>query len=112
MWVIRWTTVLLALAASAFAQEKNGRVEARQYTIDANVNPRTQSINATVKVDFVALGAADTAVFQLNNALKISKVVDSSGQTLNAVREAQDSSVHIALLTPLTKGQSSSLTIT
>jgi tetratricopeptide (TPR) repeat protein len=58
------------------------------------------------------LGATDTAVFQLNNALKISKVVDGSGQTLNAVREAQDSSVHIALLTPLTAGQSSSLTIT
>jgi len=112
MRVIRWATVLLVLAASAFAQEKNGRIEARHYVIDADVNPRTQSINATVKVDFVALGAADTAVFQLNNALKISKVVDGSGQTLNAVREAQDSSVHIALLTPLTAGQSSSLTIT
>jgi aminopeptidase N len=112
MRVIRWTTVFFALAASALAQEKNGRIEARQYVIDANVNPRTQSINATAKIDFVALGAADTAVFQLNNALKISKVVDGSGQTLNAVREAQDSSVRIALLTPLTAGQSSSLTIT
>lgn len=112
MRAIRWTSVLLALAASAFAQEKNGRIEARHYVIDASVNPRTQSINATAKIDFAALGAADTAVFQLNNALKISKVVDSSGQTLNAVREAQDSSVHIALLTPLTAGQSSSLTIT
>jgi aminopeptidase N len=112
MRAMHWTIVLLALAASAFAQEKNGRIEARHYMIDATVNPRTQSIQATAKVDFVAAGAVDTAVFQLNNALKISKVVDSAGQTLNAVREAEDSSVHIALLTPLTTGQQSSLTIT
>ena len=112
MRAVPWTIAFFALAVSAFAQDKAARVEVRHYLINADVNPRTQSISATAKVDVVALGTVDTAVFELNNALKISKVVDGKGQTLEATRDTQDSSVRVPLPSPLAKNQAASFTFT
>jgi aminopeptidase N len=103
---------VLALAAGAFAQEKTPPLKVQHYAITAEINPRTQSIAATVKVDFMPLDNTDAAVFELNNALKVSKVVDGQGQTLDATRNAQDFTVRVALRAPLTKNQASQLTFT
>jgi aminopeptidase N len=109
---VRWTIAFLAVVVSAFAQEKTARVKVQHYLITAEINPRTQSINATVKVDFMPLDNTDAAVFELNNALKISKVVDGQGQTLEASRNSQDLTVRVALPSPLAKNQASNLTFT
>ncbi|MGA8598721.1 MAG: M1 family aminopeptidase [Bryobacteraceae bacterium] len=109
---VRWAIAFLAVIVSAFAQEKTARVKVQHYVITAEINPRTQSISATAKVDFVPLDNTDAAVFELNNALKISKVVDSQGQTLEAARNSQDLTVRVALPSPLAKNQASSLTFT
>ena len=103
---------VLALAACAFAQEKTPPIKVQHYAIAAEINPRTQSIAATVKVDFVPLDNTDAAVFELNAALKISKVVDGKGQTLEATRNAQDLTIRVALPAPLPKNQASQLTFT
>lgn len=104
--------VLFALSACAFAQEKTPPIQVQHYAIAAEINPRTQSIAATVKVDFMPLDNIDAAVFELNNALKISKVVDGQGHALDAARNTQDFTVKVALPAPLTKNQASQLTFT
>jgi tetratricopeptide (TPR) repeat protein len=103
----------LAFAVCAFAQEKPAaRIKVQHYLITADINPRTQSIAATVKVDFMPLDNTDSAIFELNNALKVSKVVDGQGQTLEATRNAQNFTVSVAMPAPLVKNQSSQLTFT
>jgi hypothetical protein len=50
----------LAFAVCAFAQEKPAaRIKVQHYLITADINPRTQSIAATVKVDFMPLDNTD-----------------------------------------------------
>src|SRR5690349_16011754 len=92
---LRWLTILLALAGSLPAQEKRSRIEVQNYTIDAEINPRTQSIVATAKIDFTSLDAANDATFELNNALKVSKAVDQQGHPLDTTRNAQDFTVRV-----------------
>ncbi len=69
---------------------KGGRVDVQKYTIDADINPRTQSITATAKLDFVALDNVTEIVLELNNALNIDKVTDGQGNPLHGGRNAQD----------------------
>src|SRR2546429_186252 len=52
----RWMVLSLLLVVCAWAQEpQRPRIQVQNYTIDADVNPRTQSIVATAKVKFTAL---------------------------------------------------------
>ena len=101
----KWITLLLALAASLSAQEKRSRIEVQNYTVDAEINPRTQSIVATAKIDFTALEAANDASFELNNALNVSKAVDQHGSPLTTTRNTQEFSVKIAFPGSLQKSQ-------
>ena len=49
------------------------------YAIDAEINPRTQTLTANVKVRFIALDSdISSASFELNNAFNVSRVVDDS----------------------------------
>lgn len=101
----RWTVLLLALAASVFGQAKKSRLDVQNYTIDADINPRTQSITATAKIEFTALETANDATFELNNALNVSKAVDPQGHSLATTRNAQDFSVNVLFPSGLVKGQ-------
>lgn len=109
---IRWACLCCAFTVCALAQEppKDARIEVQHYAIDADINPRTQSLTATAKVDFTPLDDADSAVFELNNALKIDKVVDGGGQTLQATRDGQNLTVRVAFTQPLPKDQPAQLT--
>ena len=78
----QWIAVFLSLATCLWAQEKRPRIQVQHYSIDADVNPRTQSLTATAKVTFLPLEATSAVVFELNSALTVSKVVDSQGQTI------------------------------
>lgn len=114
---------LIALAASAVmfslmgavpvtGQEKRSpRIDVQQYIIDAEVNPRTQSLTANVQVKFAAVDdQVTTANFELNNALNLSRVVDDAGRQIPASRNQQDFSVRLNFPTPIPKGKESTLT--
>jgi tetratricopeptide (TPR) repeat protein len=105
-----WTVWVCVLGSSAFAQEKPARIKVEHYLIKADVNPRTQSLAATARVDFTALEDADSVNFELNNALRISKVVDSTGNALDANRTSQSLDVRVVFPKPLGKNQTTQLT--
>ncbi len=54
--------------------------------------------------------STSAAVFELNNALSVSKVTDQSGRQLTASRSQPDSTIRVSLPEPLPKGQSATIT--
>ncbi len=106
----------LALASLAVAQDrgsKAGRIDVDHYAIDAEINPRTQTLAANVKVRFVALDSdISTASFELNGAFNVSRVVDDAGHQIPASRSGQDMGVRLSFPAPLTKGKATTVTFT
>ncbi|HKD79799.1 MAG TPA: M1 family aminopeptidase [Candidatus Angelobacter sp.] len=96
--------VLPALAAD------RPRVKAEDYVIDAEITPKTHRLSARAKVKFTALEDTNFASFELNNGLRISKVLDERGKPLTAERVTQDNAVRISFPNMLAKGSSSTLT--
>lgn len=86
------------------------RVKAEDYVIDAEMVPKTHRLTAHAKVKFTALEDTNFASFELNNGLRITKVLDEKGKPLTAERVTQDNAVRISFPTTLTKGSSSTLT--
>jgi tetratricopeptide (TPR) repeat protein len=103
----------LAFATVVLGQspQKNGRIDVQKYTIDADINPRTQSIAATAKIDFTPLENTNDVTFELNNALNVSKVVDGHGVSLPNTRNAQTFTVTINFPSSLQKGQPSQVSV-
>jgi aminopeptidase N len=112
--VLLFTAMAFAMAALAFAQapEKYARVNVQSYAIDADINPRTQSISATAKINFTPLENTSDVTFELNNALNVTKVVDGQGNTLTGARNPQDFSVKVTFPNTLTKGQACRIAVT
>jgi tetratricopeptide (TPR) repeat protein len=104
----------LALAPMLAAQQRGssaGRIDVDNYAIDAEINPRTQTLTANAKVRFVCLdNDVSTASFELNNAFNVSKVVDENGQQISAARSGQDMAVRVSFPAPLPKGKPVTLT--
>ncbi len=111
--VCRWAAVFVC-AASVWGQAtgKHARLEVQKYTIDAEVNPRTQSIVATAKIAFTPLDNATDAVFELNNALNVSKAVDGQGKQLTTSRNPQNFTLTVSFPNALTKHQPAEVSIT
>ena len=63
----------IALRTGAPTQERRSRIDVQKYTIDAEVNPRTQSLSATVKIEFTPLENSSDATFELNNCAELSR---------------------------------------
>jgi len=104
-------TLVFALAAALSAQDRRSRIDVEHYTIDADVNGKTQSLTARVAVRFVPLDAGITnAIFELNNALTVSKVTDEKGAALTAPRTQSDFTVRVAFPQPLEKGVAKTIT--
>ncbi len=104
---------ILIAAASLFpaaAQERKSRIDVEHYAIEAEINPRTQTLTATVKVTFIPLDDMSSASFELNNALNVSKVVDESGRQVQSSRSQQDFAVRLNFPEMLRKGKASSVT--
>jgi len=107
--------LLLAPAVAAAAQERRApavTMDVDHYTIDAQVNPDTQSLAATVKVQFTPQENLSSASFELNNALNVARVVDDTGHQLPAARNQQDFTVTVDFPSPLPKGKAATLTFT
>lgn len=113
MWrSVRVLGVALASLACLWAQEKRPRIAIQHYTIDAEVNPRTQSVTATAKIRFTPLEDTSAAVFELNNAFTVSKATDSTGQPVTTTRTGQDFTVRFTFASSLPKDKATELTVT
>jgi hypothetical protein len=102
--------LFLFLATSLFAAEKP-RIQVDSYVIDAEIIPRVHKLVAKAKVSFTALDDISVATFELNNALRPTKVEDANGKPLTAERVTQDFTIRVPLPEGLAKGQSTTLTI-
>ena len=101
--------ILFAASRPARAEEKP-RLRVDHYVIEAELLPQTHKMTASAVVKFTALEDLSVATFQLNNGLRITKLLDAANKPLNPERNTQDSSVRIALPSGLTKGASTSFT--
>lgn len=110
---LRRAFLFLGLIASvclpALAADRS-RVKAEDYVIDAEIVPKTHHLTARAKVKFVALEDINFASFELNNGLRVTKVLESNGRTLTAERITADSSVRISFPAQIAKGTSTTLT--
>ncbi len=106
--------VFFALAGlmSAQGQEKRAHIQVQKYTINADVNPRTQSIVATAKIDFAPLEKISDAVFELNAALNVTKVLDGQGKALSGARDSQNGGVRVTFPDGLQKNQACEIAVT
>ncbi|MBL8296090.1 MAG: peptidase M1 [Bryobacterales bacterium] len=104
---IKFLLFTWAAAAAAVAQDnRRPPIDVQDYQIEAEINPRTQTLTATAAVRFLPAEENTTyAVFELNNALRVSKVVDGGGRDLSPSRNQQDYSVRVNFPEPLPKGQ-------
>jgi aminopeptidase N len=107
----KWTLLFVLLAASVQAQISHPQIQVQKYAIDANINPRTQSLTATAKIDFTAIDTTSEATFELNNALAVSSAADAQGHTLQTSRDPQTFNVKVELAAPVQKSQPGEITI-
>jgi tetratricopeptide (TPR) repeat protein len=101
-----------ALPLAAQERSRNARIDITHYQIDAEINPRTQTINAVAKLDYTVLDSdMSTIDFELNGALSVTKVVDGQGRDLSGSRSSENGLL-VSLPEPTKKGQAGSLTFT
>lgn len=99
---------LLMLPSPVRAADKPS-FQINSYVIDADLDPVSHHLTATVQVNFTALETAETLVFQLHNALKVNKVTDGAKTALSGERGA-DATIRITPRVPLAKGQTGAYT--
>ncbi len=99
---------LLLFIATCFAAEKP-RIQVSDYIIHVVVTPQTHQLKAQARVKFTALEDINIATFELHNALRPTRVIDTSGQSLPVERVSSDSTVRISLPSTLSKGASDTL---
>src|SRR5438067_8906230 len=100
---------LIAIGRPAHAAERS-RIQVNDYVIDADLAPKTHHITAKAKVKFTALDNISTAVFELNNALRVTRVTNEAGKTMPTERVTQDYTIRVSLPEGMSKGQSQTLT--
>ena len=108
----RWSILLFTFAATIWAQDRRSRIDVQRYTIDAQINPRTQSLTATAKIEFTPLETASDVTFELNNALNVSKAVDGNGGVIATSRGASDFTVRLMMPGGITKNQPTVVSLT
>ena len=104
-WVLNLPVVgllLFVVSSPAWGAEKN-RLRVDDYQIEAELSPHGHKLTARAKVKFTALDDLSVASFELNNGLRLTKVLDANNKPLNAERVTQDSTVRISLPSGLTK---------
>jgi hypothetical protein len=102
--------LLLALVTVPARAAEKARLRVDDYQIEAELSPHLHQITARAKVKFTALQDLNVAVFELNNALRVTKVLDANNKPLSAERLTQDFTVRVPLTDGLTKDSSTTLT--
>jgi len=101
--------LVIFVAMPSWAAEKV-RLRVDNYQIEAELTPHLHQIAARAKVKFTALQDLNTAIFELHNGMRVTKVLDENGQPLSAERVTQDSTIRVPLPAGLTKDASTTLT--
>jgi tetratricopeptide (TPR) repeat protein len=101
---------LAILAASPARAAEKTRLRVDDYQIDAEVTPHLHQLTARAKVKFTALQDINVAVFELNNGLRVTRVLDANNQPLSAERVTQDFTIRVPLPAGLAKDASTTLT--
>jgi predicted negative regulator of RcsB-dependent stress response len=109
--VVVFLVFFLALVAnrSALAAEKT-RLHVDDYQINVELLPQTHKLAARATVKVTALEDLNVATFQLNNALRITKLMDASSKPLTPERNTQESTVRFTLNSDLAKDTSTTFT--
>jgi hypothetical protein len=89
----------------ALAAEK-ARLRVDDYQIDVQLLPQTHKLTAHAVVKITALEDLNVASFQLNNALRITKLTDANDKPLSPERNTQESTVRFALNSDIPKDTS------
>ncbi len=101
--------VLLSFIASAVAHAaEKTRLRVDDYQIAVELLPETHKLTAHATVKVTALEDISVAVFQLNNALRVTKLVDAANKPLTPERNTQESSIRFGLNSGLAKNASTS----
>ncbi|MGD0500336.1 MAG: M1 family aminopeptidase [Bryobacteraceae bacterium] len=102
---------LFAGAFGSFAQERRlQRIDVGQVAVEAEISPSDSTLTAKASIQFTPVdeGVA-SAVFELNNALNVSRVTGMKGEQIPASRNQEDSTVRLSFDPPLAKGQSTTV---
>jgi aminopeptidase N len=99
---------LCLFVSACFAAEKP-RIQVSDYIIHVSVTPQTHQLKAQARVKFTALEDINIATFELHNALRPTRVIDTTGQSLSVERVSSDSTVRVSLPSTLTKGSPDTL---
>ena len=103
--------VLLSFMAAGRARAaEKPRMRVDDYQISVELLPETHHLNAHAIVKVTALEDLSTASFQLNNALRVTKLVDASNKPLTPERNTGDSSIRFGLNSNLQKSSSTTFT--
>jgi tetratricopeptide (TPR) repeat protein len=111
--VVLSLTIVGMCGAQDRSQDRGARqqkIDVQSYLIDAQVDPRAQTLTATAQVRFIPLEDTSQVTFELNNALNISRVIDEDGRQVPSSRLQQDMSVKLSLPQTLKKGKAAALT--
>ncbi len=79
------------------------------YTIDADIQPKDHTLDATSQVTFTALENLPQVSFNLHGALRVDKVTDAKGTALNGVR-GPNASLVVTPPAPMQQGQTGTWT--
>jgi aminopeptidase N len=102
--------LLLAFVAIPSRAAEKVRLRVDDYRIEAELTPHLHQISARAKVKFTALQDLNTAIFELHNGLRVTRVLDEKDQPLSAERVTQDSTIRVPLPAGLAKDASTTLT--
>ncbi|HEY6248801.1 MAG TPA: M1 family aminopeptidase [Candidatus Angelobacter sp.] len=102
-------SLAFSLTLPALGAEKS-RVKAEDYQIDAEIFPQSHQLVARARVKFTAIGDTNFGSFELNNALRVTKVLDANGKPVSAERISQDNVIRVSFASGMTKGASGTLT--
>jgi tetratricopeptide (TPR) repeat protein len=92
------------MAAGAAQAADKSRLRVDDYQIAVELLPESHKLSAHADVKVTALDDISVATFQLNNALRITKLVDAGKNPLSPERVTQDSTIRFALNNGLAKG--------
>jgi tetratricopeptide (TPR) repeat protein len=101
--------LITLVSAPSWAAEKS-RLRVDDYQIQVELTPHLHQISARAKVKFTALSDLNTAIFELNNGLRVTRVLDDKDHPLSAERVTQDFTVRVPLPAGLSKDESTTLT--
>jgi aminopeptidase N len=92
------------MAPDAYAQRERQALNVTGYVIDAELDTTAHHLTATAVVTFTAPANLDVVNFGFHPALKVTKITDDSGKTLDGERTA-DGSIRVTAAAPFTAGQ-------